>query len=376
MANGNTLLFINNQDLHAFAVDSVLRRFGHGSHIINTACLPSGQSITVRYDDEIILSGNGFSLKQADITSSWNRRTSRMFCMPNYAHPADFDYIRTNSAAVVNGFIALVDEKFAVNPLAAVRITSNKLLQIKAARLAGLRTPRAIVSNDVDEIYRFLSEVGSACVKPYYTYGWKTEEGIRQAVTARLSLENIEDPASLTIAPNIYQEFINKKAEYRITIFAGFHAAVKIRSDSLKGAANVDWRADPSYLDSIQATSVPDHLVHRCREILDRLGLRFGTFDIAETIEGEFVFFEVNEAGQWLWKELHCPDCIILQPFCEYLASADDGFTWNQRRWSSEFSADSVSSAIAADDLYKELFDQPSPDERSHVADERVALPA
>lgn len=374
MADCSTIIFTNNEDPHAFAVDYVLRQLGHSSHIVNTADIPNGQSITIKYGDgDPIIGGNGFTLRLGEVKSSWNRRNSRMFSMPSYAHPADFEYIRTNSAAMVSGFIALLDERFAVNPLSAVRIQSNKLLQLKAAQMSGIRIPRTIVSNNVGDITVFMSEVGSTCVKPYYTYGWKTNDGIRQAITARIDIGEIADPESFKIVPSIYQEYISKKAEYRLTIFGGFHSAVKIDSSSLKGLANVDWRADPSYLAFIIPAALPDNLVNRCRAILKTLGLRFGTFDIGETFDGEFVFFEVNEAGQWLWKELQCPDCKMLQPFCEYLISADDSYTWDNSRWSSEFSADVVTSAILEDERYKNMFGRPSPDQTSHLADERLA---
>lgn len=375
MTSGNTLIFINGKDSHAFAVNHVMSLLGHCSYVVNTENIPNGQSITVKYSgDDIVIGGNEFSLRLGDVTSSWNRRTSRMFSLPAHAHPADFEYIRTNSAAVLNGFIGLVDGQFAVNPLAAVRNQSNKLLQLKAARAAGIRIPRTIVSNNVDDIRGFLSEVDSACVKGYYSHGWNTDDGMRQSVTSRVTADVIKNRASLEISPNIYQEYIIKKAEYRVTIFAGFHTALKIDSKSLTGFANVDWRADPSYLNFTSPASLPDHIIGKCRAVLVALGLRFGTFDIAETFDGEFVFLEVNEAGQWLWKELQCPECKILQPFCEYMISADDKYTWDENRWSAEFSADKICAAIAEDGRYNQKSEAPPPDEKLYLGDERIVL--
>lgn len=96
--------------------------------------------------------------------------------------------------------------------------------------------------------------------------------------------------------------------------------------------------------------------------------------DLAQTDDGEFVFFEVNEAGQWLWQELHCPDCALLEPFSLYLASADDAFEWDEstRRW--EFSAPEICSRLETDPRLQATNIAGFPDEGVHVSDERTTL--
>ena len=49
------------------------------------------------------------------------------------------------------------------------------------------------------------------------------------------------------------------------------------------------------------------------------LGLKFGCFDFIVTPDGEYVFLEVNEAGQFLWIEGHCPELKMLSEFCHFI---------------------------------------------------------
>ena len=42
---------------------------------------------------------------------------------------------------------------------------------------------------------------------------------------------------------------------------------------------------------------------------MELLGLNFGVFDFVETLDGEFYFLEVNQAGEWgmLQRDLELP---------------------------------------------------------------------
>ena len=48
----------------------------------------------------------------------------------------------------------------------------------------------------------------------------------------------------------------------------------------------------------------PQHLDDLCRTYLSEIGLTWGAFDFGLTQAGEWVFFECNPNGQWLWIEI------------------------------------------------------------------------
>jgi len=53
---------------------------------------------------------------------------------------------------------------------------------------------------------------------------------------------------------------------------------------------------------------------------MDSLGICFGAFDLILDPNGDFIFLEVNEAGQFLWIEEICPDFLVLAAFSAFLS--------------------------------------------------------
>lgn len=57
-----------------------------------------------------------------------------------------------------------------------------------------------------------------------------------------------------------------------------------------------------------------------------------GSFDFAIEENGKYVFFEVNEQGQFLWMERHCPQLPVLDMFTKFLISSNEKFRYRDRR--------------------------------------------
>lgn len=60
-----------------------------------------------------------------------------------------------------------------------------------------------------------------------------------------------------------------------------------------------------------------------------RMGLVFGALDFIVTPEGDYVFLEVNEQGQFLWIEELNPNIPILDMFVQFLTHGKRDFIWN-----------------------------------------------
>jgi len=292
-----------------------------------------------------------------DVRSSWNRRIPRVFTMPSDADENDREYVRRNTELYIRGVLALLDERFPVNPLNAFYGGASKLLQLKWAKLLGLKVPDTIISNKADEILSFLNRHTTACVKPYVSHTWVADQTVLVANTAIVSRHSISDLRSVELMSHIYQQFISKKYEFRLTVFGQYASCTRIRTDKLNGASAVDWRTGSDYLKYSEPYNMDRKVVDACRRLLAQLGLRFGTFDLAEDSDGNIVFFEVNQAGQWLWQEYHCADCILLQPFAEYLVAADDRFTWCSSSADLAFAGGRILDKIRKDQRYSSFLE-------------------
>jgi hypothetical protein len=93
----------------------------------------------------------------------------------------------------------------------------------------------------------------------------------------------------------------------------------------------VDWRIGGDGELVIEPMVLPEAVARQCRALLARLGLVFGCFDFVVTPAGEYVFLEINQMGQFLWKEEQCAELPLLQAFCDFLISRDPGFRYQAR---------------------------------------------
>src|SRR5439155_6611870 len=129
--------------------------------------------------------------------------------------------------------------------------------------------------------------------------------------------DDLADPDTLAHCPGIFQEFVEKAYELRVTIFGRTCIAARISEQD-----EVDWRT--TYKMKLQPYELPDAVRAKLVEFMHELGLVMGSLDLIVTKAGEYVFLEVNEQGQFLWVEEMSPDRIpMLAPFARFLAGDD-----------------------------------------------------
>jgi glutathione synthase/RimK-type ligase-like ATP-grasp enzyme len=175
----------------------------------------------------------------------------------------------------------------------ATRLAENKLVQLRAAERAGLRTPATLVSQDPARIRGFCSQHPGAIIKPV-----ATPRGVELARTAVVTQELLDNEDSLSLTPSIYQECIPGERHLRISVMGEHCDAALIE------ARDLDWRFDlnvPFRPFTLDAT-----LEQKLRATLRELGLVMGIFDVKLTDEDEAVFLEVNSQGQFLFIEALC----------------------------------------------------------------------
>lgn len=105
---------------------------------------------------------------------------------------------------------------------------------------------------------------------------------------------------SIALCAHLFQEWIDKRHEVRLTVVGDRFFAVEIHAGS--EAAKVDWRADYSSL-SYKPAVVPKDVRRRVMAFMAHFGLVFGAFDFIVTPGGDWRFLEVNPNGQWSWIE-------------------------------------------------------------------------
>jgi hypothetical protein len=319
------------RDVHAAAVALALEQLGHRPIRWFCADFPEQGSISMSPDADAaarlaVTDAQGLLFDTLpDIY--WNRRLSAPVLGPGLPE-GDRQFALRESHVLLSGALALASQHaFAVNDVHCAARTENKVLQLAAARELGFTLPDTLVSNDPARIRGFLRrhEKGGAIFKSFRPVTWESEDRLAMLFTARVDESMLPDDALLRLAPGIFQARVPKACELRITCMGDELIAARLDSQATDHG-KTDWRvAELSEL-AIRPVELPADLQQRCRALLRRLGLVFGCIDVIVTPEGEHVFLEINQMGQFLWVEEMCPDVPMLQTFCEFLLSRDAGF--------------------------------------------------
>lgn len=177
----------------------------------------------------------------------------------------------------------------------------NKIIQYRLSKELGIPFPSTLVANDHKAAVNFVKNRPSI-IKQMSDVAFtnpEQPESPSALFTSRIEAEDI-DEASIKACPVLLQEFIPKNADIRYYYVAGNHFAARIDSQ-VHEDSEVDFRKKPD------APTAPFDPPPKLKAYVDQIsqatGLRYSAFDFAELKNGEFVFFEFNPIGNWLWIE-------------------------------------------------------------------------
>jgi hypothetical protein len=358
------------RDVHAAAVALALEQQGHRPVRWFCADFPEQCSISMSPDGDapmqLTLAGAQGVLLDTLPDVFWNRRLAAPVLGPGLPE-GDRQFALRESQVLLSGALGLASQHaFAVNDLHRAARAENKPLQLAAARELGFTLPDTLISNDPAHIRRFLRqhEGGGAVFKSFRPVTWESNDRLAMLFTARVDESMLPDDALLRVAPGIFQACVPKACELRITCMGDELMAARLDSQTTHHG-KTDWRvAELSEL-SITEADLPLDLQHRCRALLRSLGLVFGCIDVIVTPEGEHVFLEINQMGQFLWVEEMCPGLPMLQTFCDFLLSGDSHFRRHPGPARGPAYADVRADALALLEAERDVHRQPLHD--SHV---------
>ena len=236
----------------------------------------------------------------------WWRRFSRdRFRSDETLSAVDADLVSRDSLAAMEGlFLSEVHGTFVSDP-AATRVAENKLVQLRAAQNAGLTLPRTIVSQDPAVIRDFHREVGGKSIM-------KTLRGTLLAplLVVDVTEDILAAEDDLRLSPAIFQERISGTRHIRANCFGDKTHAVALESSDL------DWRGDLRV--PMEPVVLPDEINDKLAAVLRALDLRMGIFDLKIDDNGDYVWFEVNPQGQFLFLQ-PIAGINLVTPFAQFL---------------------------------------------------------
>jgi hypothetical protein len=323
-----------------------IRWFGEDFPAQDTVTYHFGQSPQQHHRIEV----GGKLVDEGSIDVVWLRRPSPPR-LPALVHPDDRVTSATENMLLFRSqWYALAPRSVWINPYGAHLRAMSKLEQLRLAPQVGLHIPPTLVSNDPDALVDFIraNRPRETIYKSFYPARWQLGAS-RVAVleTSVISEQDLPSDGILRSTPGIFQQRVAKAFEVRSTFFGAAEVSLRIHSQQ-HARGIIDWRSIP--IDAIPAETfaLPADVRQACRRLMHELGIIFACFDFIVTPEGEYVFLEVNEMGQFLWKDYLVPQLCILEIFLEFLRRPSFDFSLDRRALQLNYRAVQESAAYRA----------------------------
>lgn len=248
----------------------------------------------------ITITDGARSISGSDVKSVWYRRNVAPN-LPDHLDVGTREFCERETRNFLEGTLASIPTRRWLSSPQAIWSAERKPYQLAVAASIGFTLPCTLVTNDEDAAREFAwqRKLVAKAVGSGYIVG---SDGLHAIFTSALDPAHLVDLSGLTLAPVTFQAHVEKSRDIRVTVVDNEVFAAEILSQS-RESSRVDWRAtdDPNLEHRIH--KLPAQLAHLCQRLVSELGLVFGALDFALTPEGEYVFFEINPNGEWLWLE-------------------------------------------------------------------------
>jgi len=294
------LVISHEQDPHAAAVIRHLEAAGQRVLLFNLSELPDRATLSIEYGrngrpciDYERRDGGAFRLNE--VTAVWWRRPQAPD-LSAVSDPAINLFTSNEWNEAINGLWQLLSGARWMNDPTRDDAAGRKANQLRVAADIGLQIPRTLITSDPARVSAFLEacQPAGAIFKTFSC----THSVWRE--TSRLRAEHLAQLDAVRVAPVIFQEFIPADCDLRITAVGGRLFPAAIRSKA--GQATVDFRLTVGEAEMTPAV-LPARVEEQVLALLERLGLIYGAIDMRRTPAGEYYFFEVNTAGEFLFVE-------------------------------------------------------------------------
>jgi hypothetical protein len=326
----DTILVLTQQnEPHSDLVLDQLSRRGVPAIRFQTEDFPRQAAITCRTTDQeerqtLTIDGEDHDL--ATIRTVWNRRPGPLVAVvSNELDGPDRQFAIDECSHLLKGLWAVLSDRFWVNKPEATAQASLKPSQLAVARQLGFTVPRTLMTNRPDQLRSFFDECDGQIIYKGFSAHMRVVEGRTVGIyTNRLTKNDIAKCDSIRFAPGIFQEYVPKRVELRITVIGTRALAAEIHSQNSERSRD-DWRRYDFGNTPYCPHPLPMDVEARCVRLVRSLGLVFGCIDMIVTPDSRYVFLEINPNGQWYWIE-QLTGMPLLDHFVEMLIQATPNY--------------------------------------------------
>jgi hypothetical protein len=285
-------------DPHARAVLDLLAAHGADVGLIDLSDLPARATLAIDFADPL-RPALALQLPSGEVdlqatTATWWRRPQA----PDPSAIGDPNvrwFASSEWSEALAGLWLLLGGRW-MNVPALDERASHKPFQLRVAAEVGLTVPRTLMTSDPDRARAFIEELGVGRVV-FKTFA-ATATVWRETRLVRPQEVDILD--AVRQAPVIFQEYVEATSDVRVTVVGEEIFALAI--DARTSGYPLDFRMSLGE-SRTEAVVLPADVRARIRALMERLGLAYGAIDLRRAPDGDYVFLEINPAGEFLFAQ-------------------------------------------------------------------------
>jgi len=311
-------------DAHADHVESKLRARAAAFVRFDPADFPRAAEITLSYSSTgrrrcALRAGDG-ELDLDVLSAIWYRRPGRPRAHAALGDGLAAEFAEQECSSFVQSLWSSLDCLWFPAPPATVKQAGHKAAQLKLAGALGFELPPTLITNSSAELLAFYRQHNGNIVSKMAGHSFQSTVGAQfSRYTEVVSTRDIAHAQGIRYCPMIFQAYVPKAVELRVTVVGDQVFAAEIHSQE-SNHTRVDWRRYDFYKTPYSVHELPRDVNERCLSIVERLGLRYGAIDMVVTPDGRYVFIEINPNGQYLWVEYET-GLPISEAVCDLLMS-------------------------------------------------------
>ncbi len=343
MSNSKIVIVTQELDPHVDEVIVAMRARGLSPvrlHL-NEIMKDDGLSIEV-YRDMLkghVNTGVHGRLQLGDIKSIWWRRPTP--CRPNSniaLNEREQAFAQREVIEAVSGLWSALPCYWMSKPEYLSR-ASWKVEQLQRAARFGFDIPKTLVTIDKKRVLEFFDECGENMI---YKVLSTPDLGLRTVMNRNTVLGKVSPEESFTtkttllkksdlhahadavaIAPCLFQEYIPKRIELRVTLFEDKIFTAEIHSQEQE-ETKIDWRNYEVPM-KLAPGRLPKNIEAQCYKLMKSYGLTYSAIDMIVTPDDRYIFVENNPNGQWLFVEKRLPEMRMTDALIECLNTGVSG---------------------------------------------------
>lgn len=297
------LIVTRRDDVSADRVEEAIVKRGGRPYRIDTADFPLELQLSVELANSgwrgTLTSSSAGRISLDDLVSVYVRRP-RPFRFSSKLTPAERRHAGHEARYGLGGVLMSLPVRWCNQPGRSAD-AAYKPGQLAAFRACGLKVPRTQITNRVDDVLDFVHRVGQLVCKSIASEVVHTPDGSKVVYTHLLTDDDLADLRGVDHTAHLFQEYVPKEFEVRLTVVGNEFFAAKISTDSAT-YTQVDWRRDYDS-HTYEIIDTPEEIHSAIMTYMNSAGLAFGAFDFVVTPDDEWVVLECNPEGQWGWIE-------------------------------------------------------------------------